>query len=397
MNADNLAHLISLGMISVLLMFSPFFSRLVRIPPSVVEILLGASAAYFGIIHSLDEIFYVLSKIGFFFLMFLAGMEVELKGFIKLGRSFIKRVFIYFFTTYTLATIIVFTADYPPFYIIAFPVMSVGMIVALLKYYGKNQIWLNMALKIGILGEFLSILALVVVNGFYSHGLTFEFYKTLFIFFIFIFFIFMLFTLARIIFWWFPVLKLYFIPREISMNEDIRFAMMLFFALIAIVLYLKIDVILGAFFAGMIIANFFQYNQELPKKLHDFGFGFLIPLFFIYVGSTLDINIILENKYLFIDSLQLMGIMLLLHLCAHWMAHRFYFKNLLILVLGAFSSSIPLTFLVVTATLGESIGAISRIEYFTFVIAAISEGVFFVFIIKLLHFLASWYSLKMER
>lgn len=380
-----LEHLMSLGLISILLMFSAFLSRLVRIPPSVVEIVLGMLMASTGWISSSDFVFFALSKMGFFFLMFLAGMEVELKHFYKLGRSFIKRVCVYFATTYGLAMFVVFYFDYPAFYIIAFPVMSVGMIVALLKYYGKKQIWLNTALQIGIVGEFLSIVSLVVINGFYTLGFTFELYRSLIFFVGFLLFMVCLFIIVRSIFWWFPVLRLYFIPKQIQMNEDIRFAMMLFFVFVSVVFYLKIDVILGAFFAGMVIANFFQYDKNLPKKLHDVGFGFLIPLFFIYVGTTLDIKIIIENQYLFANALQIMAIMLTLHFCAHVLANRRFFNNLFTLTLSAFSSSVPLTFLVVIATLGQSIGAISNLEYYVFVITAVSEGVLFVLVIKFLN------------
>lgn len=385
MGEEALQHFMSLGLVSILLMLAPLLSYLVKLPPSIAEILLGLCVASFGWLSPDDSVFFVLAKMGFFFLMFLAGMEIDLTYFRKLGISFAKRAIVYFATTYCLATLVVFNCGYPPFYIIVFPVMSVGMIVALLKYYGKDQIWLNTALQIGILGEFLSIIALVVVNGFYTLGFTFELYKSLMFFVGFLLLISLVFACVRVIFWWFPSLRLVFIPRQIQMNEDIRFAMMLFFVFIAIVLYLKIDVILGAFFAGLVLANFFQYDQNLPKKLHDVGFGFFIPLFFVYVGSTLDVQIILENAYLFHHALQLMGIMFCLHFCAHLLANRRFFGDLLTLILSAFSSCVPLTFLVATATLGKSIGALQEIEYYTFVIAAVSEGVFFVLVIKILN------------
>ncbi|RAX58143.1 sodium:proton antiporter [Helicobacter monodelphidis] len=379
-----MSYLVPLGVAAALLMLSPFFSRLTRIPPSVIEILLGMAAFYFGILDP-SGVFVAVAKVGFFFLMFLAGMEIDLKEFFKLGKSFLKRAFIYFSTIYILSVIIAINTNYSNFYVIAFPVMSVGMIMALLKYYGKNQIWLNNALQIGILGEFLSIIALVLVSGFYRYGFTFELYKTLLVLFLFLAVVGVLFMIAKIIFWWFPLLKLYFIPKEITMNEDIRFSMMLFFVMIAIVTFLDIDHILGAFFAGMIITTFFRYNKELPKKLHDFGFGFLVPLFFVFVGTTLDINIILQKPYLFMDAIQLICIMLCIHLCAGFLANRHYLKDWNSLLLSLFSSCMPLTFLVAFATLGHDMGAITSDEYYTFVIAALSEGILFVIIIKFLN------------
>ena len=77
--------------------------------------------------------------------------------------------------------------------------------------------------------------------------------------------------------------------------------------------------------------------------------------------------------------------MLCLHFCAHLLANRRFFGDWLTLVLSAFSSCVPLTFLVAFATLGKSIGALQELEYYTFVIAAVSEGVFFVLAIKILN------------
>lgn len=206
--------------------------------------------------------------------MFLAGMEVDLTYFRKLGIPFAKRAIVYFIITYGLSALVVFNMGYPPFYTIVFPVMSVGMIVALLKYYGKDQIWLNTALQIGILGEFLSIIALVVVNGFYTLGFTFELYKSLMFFASFLVAMSLVFALVQIVFWWFPFLKLYFIPRQILMNEDIRFAMMLFFVFIAIVFSLKIDVILGAFLQGLCWQTFSNTTKTCQKSSTMQALGF---------------------------------------------------------------------------------------------------------------------------
>jgi Kef-type K+ transport system membrane component KefB len=66
--------------LSLLVMFSPFLSRVTRIPVVVVEILLGSLAGYFGFLIETD-LFKIIAKVGFLYLMFLAGMEVNLKEF----------------------------------------------------------------------------------------------------------------------------------------------------------------------------------------------------------------------------------------------------------------------------------------------------------------------------
>jgi Kef-type K+ transport system membrane component KefB len=53
------------------------------------------------------------------------------------------------------------------------------MIMALIKDYGKNEPWLNLALVIGIIGEVISIVALTVLSGAVSFGFGQSFYKAM--------------------------------------------------------------------------------------------------------------------------------------------------------------------------------------------------------------------------
>ncbi len=377
-------NLIVFGIISILIVVSPLVSGLLRLPLVVVEILLGMMAFYTGIMEHSD-VLKIVAKIGFLFLMFLAGMEVDLKSFLTMGRAFLKRVALYFFILYAFAIALVLYMNLPAIYVAAFPVMSVGMMMTLIKDYGREQPWLNLALKVGIIGELISIAILVIINGVYSFGLTMNLYKTLAVLLIFLGAIVVIFRLAKIIFWWFPNLKLLFIPYENSMNQDIRFSMMLFFVMIGIVLYLELDVVLGAFLAGMFLATFFQYKKELPKKLHEFGFGFLVPLFFLYVGSTLDLRIIIKNPNLLAHAFFIAASMASMHFCAALITYLGYFKTLRNTLFFAFSNSMPLTFLVATATLGIQLQAITQEDYYAFVIAALLEGVLFTLAIKFIH------------
>ena len=85
--------------------------------------------------------------------MFLAGLEVNLKEFARAGSSVFKRVFFYFIILYSLALFMTFYFKLSFVYIVVFPIFSLGMIMALIKDYGKNEPWLNLALVIGIIGH----------------------------------------------------------------------------------------------------------------------------------------------------------------------------------------------------------------------------------------------------
>ena len=377
-------HFIAFAIVAILILIAPFISKIIRIPIVVVEIILGALSAYFGIFHA-SEVITIFAKIGFLILMFLCGMEVDLRGFGTLGRSFIKRATIYFCVLYGGASTIVLVFHLPKIFIAAQPVMSLGMIMALIRDYGKNEPWLNLALKMGVIGELISIGVLVFINGIYSYGLTFELYKTLFVLLAFVLIISGAFVLIKILFWWFPHFKTFLMPRDNALNQDIRFCMMLFFGLIVLVMYLELENVLGAFLAGMIIATFFSYKHELIGKLNDIGFGFFVPLFFIHVGTTLKLNIILQNPSLLYYAAFIVLSMISLRLLGASLAFRKYFTHKRNVILYAFSDSMPLTFLVATAALGLQLGAMDKNTYYAFLLAAIFEGVFFGIIIKLIY------------
>lgn len=79
---------------------------------------------------------------------------------------------------------------------------------------------------------------------------------------------------------------------ENSGQLPVRLAVLLVFALVVIAGDLGMDVILGAFAAGMIMRIVIgeQDASIFDSKMEAVGFGFLIPFFFVTSGMTLDIT-----------------------------------------------------------------------------------------------------------
>ncbi|RDU73425.1 sodium:proton antiporter [Helicobacter aurati] len=382
------SELVSFSVLALLIVVAPYVSRFTRVPVAVIEIILGALACYFGLFKD-SMVLNTVSHVSFLYLMLLAGMEVDLRGFSKLGKVFYKKAALYFIILYASAGIIVFVFQLKWIYIAIFPVMSLGMIVTLLKDYGKNHEWLNVTLKIGIVGELISIAALIMVQNGYSqehaHS-SWGFYKSFVLLGIFVVVFILLFRIGKIIFWWKPTIKLWFMPTNDNYNQDIRFSFMLFFVLIGITTFMDIEDVLGAFLAGMVVATFFAYKHDMVHKLNDIGFGFFVPLFFIHVGSTLNLNAILHDYRIVLYGISIAFAMLLLRLIAAYLAFGSYFKSIKNTTLFALSGCIPLTFLVAIAKIGLGFGAIGDSEYYSLVIAAAFEVIFFTIFIKIIFY-----------
>lgn len=368
--------------LSLAVILSPIFAKITRIPIVVIEILLGSLGGYLGFFgHS--DMFALIAKVGFLYLMFLAGMEINLREFTKMRSGLIQRASAYFLTLYTLSLCAYWYFNLSPIYIVTLPIFSLGMIMALIKEYGKNEPWLNLALIIGIVGELISIVALTILSGALSFGFGFEFYKAMGTLTLIVICGILFFKGMKTLFWWFPELKNMIMPPQNAKDQDVRFSMALFFILVAVMLYLKIDMVLGAFMAGMFITMFFGHKRELADKLSSFGFGFLAPIFFIFVGSTLNLDAILRTDII-THALFIMAGLVSFRFIGSFLAFHSYLgtRNT---VLFALSDSMPLMFIVAVATLGYNAHAISQHEYYAFIVASMLDALTVMIVIKLFY------------
>jgi len=367
--------------LSAFIAISPFLSKTLRIPVVVVEIMLGVAGGHFGFFGE-SEYFFIIAKVGFLFLMFLAGLEVNLKEFAVLKDRLMWRVATYFVVLYFASFVVVKVFELSNIYLVILPIFSLGMIMALLKEYGREHPWLSLALIIGIVGEVVSIVAITILSGAVSFGFEKEFYKAMLTLVLIIIAFVLFFKLSRVFFWWFPESKRAIMPDIASKEQDIRFSMALFFAMIAIMLYLKIDMVLGAFFAGMFIAAFFAHKKDLHDKLSSFGFGFFAPIFFIYVGSTLKLDVVLSPDILK-SAMFLIVCMVSIRFIGSFIAFYTHLglKNT---ILFAMSDSMPLTFMVAVATIGLHSNAIDKLEYSSIVVASMLDAIVLMLGIKIL-------------
>lgn len=368
--------------LAVLIILSPMFSNITKLPIAVMEILLGSLAVWVGLLEADSEIFKSLSKIGFFYLMFLAGLEIDLKKFVAKREFLLKKALTYFVTIYLVAFIYYLVFDLNPIYIIAIPIVSLGMVMALINEQGKGFGWLEIVLIVGVMGEILSITAIVIYKSVIYFGLGFELYKNIAIFLAVLYLMYQALKLSNTLFWWYPELKESIMPQNDSKSQSVRVSVALFIILIGIMNLLHIDMVLGAFFAGIFIANFFEHKKDLPHTLHKVGFGFLVPLFFIYVGSTLDLNLVFSAKILTNAFLILLAIFSVRFIGAN-IAHSSHLSPSERLLL-AFGDSMPLTFLIAISTIGYEAELITKDEYLSFVLAGMLSGIVVMSIIKAL-------------
>ena len=375
--------------VCTIIMLSPMVSKMIKAPVVVVEIVLGVIAGYLGLIYA-DETLKLIAKFGFVYLMFLAGLEINFKLVKVIKATLAWNVVFYFIFLYSIAGFVCWLFGLGLTYFVALPIFSLGMIMMLIKEYGKEQQWLNLALSIGVVGEIISILALTLFSGWTEHGLSASFFISILTIVSVVAITVLGLRVFYIAFWWFPELKKFLIPdsKNDRYDQDIRFSISSLLILVSIMLILKIDVVLGAFTAGLFFKMFFSQKHELQEKIESFGFGFFAPIFFIYTGSTVKLDII--DMDILQHAMFIMAAIISIRLISSYLVFFKYLKFRQTL-LFALSDSMPLTFTVAIAMLSYNYGLITQPEYFSFIIASMVDGLFLMILIRKLY---KWFGLE---
>lgn len=297
-------------LVVVLLAFSvPLaLSRSRWIPVVVGEILAGVliGPSWLGLVHGDEFTLELLSEIGFAFLMFLSGLEIDFSLLFNPSPGGKKQRLpplgiagLSFLLTLTLALGIgwgLHQADLiGDMWIMALilSTTSLGVVVPVLKerelITGRFGQTLLLA---ALIADFFTMFLITVYVAIRSSGLTLD------ILLIGVLFLAFLVTYR----FGFRQLQRPTVRRVIeelsgaTAQIKVRGAIALMIAFVVLAEYLSVELILGAFLAGAVASLLSRPEDEsLRHKLDAMGFGFFIPLFFIVVGVRFDLQAFLND------------------------------------------------------------------------------------------------------
>ncbi len=287
------------------------FKRL-RLPIVVGEILAGViiGRSGFQLIPSDEPILVFLADLGFVFLMFLSGMEIDFSSFSLSSRSNNNGPQSSRFGPASLAAIS-FALTLVCSFAISFGLVhfglaqnvwmmalilsttSLGVVVPVLKEKrligGKfGQTLLFSAL----IADFVTMILITIMIAALSQGLTFN-----------VLLIGLLFVVFFIIFRFGNFLNK--LPGVRGMFQElshataqikVRGAFTIMMAFIVLSQALGTEIILGAFLAGACLALLkTPEDYQITNQLESIGYGFLIPIFFIKVGIDINLGVILSS------------------------------------------------------------------------------------------------------
>ncbi len=284
----------------------------VRIPCVVGEILAGIVVGQSGLkLVGHDSVLQILSLLGFAYLMFLSGLEVDFDALLPRSggqrQTWKKRLghplslgSLAFALTLLLAMLAglglnrLDAADDPWLMALILSTTSLGLVMPVLKERGLTTTNYGQALLVAsVAADFATMLLVSVYVMLQAQGLTLELFLILLLFVAFG----IAYRLARMLRRRFPGFQLVEGIAQSTAQLDIRGPIAIGLAFIVLARTLGVEMILGAFLGGSLISLLAGKRAiNMRHRLDALGYGFFIPIFFIMVGVNFDLGSLLSSS-----------------------------------------------------------------------------------------------------
>ncbi len=301
----NHAELLSLVIVVVCAFLTPILLNRLRInflPVVVAEILMGIIVGK-SLFNWVDRtaMLNMLSTLGFIFLMFLSGLEIDFKAFKSSSKQKKAKqkepnpivISSIIFTGILILSIIAAylfkwagIIDDVLLMVIIISTISLGVVVPTLKEMNIMQTTIGqIILLIAVIADLATILMLTLYGTLYAEGDSPIWLIGILIVFTGLFYI----TGKNF-------KKAPFLEKLMAGTTQIgiRAVFALIILLVALAEGVGAENILGAFLAGCVV-SLLGPDKDMVNKLDSFGYGFFIPMFFIMVGVDLDIPALFKD------------------------------------------------------------------------------------------------------
>ncbi|MFJ5760131.1 monovalent cation:proton antiporter family protein [Neobacillus sp. NPDC093182] len=380
------ASVISLLVVVTVAFVTPILLHRLRInfiPVVVAEIIMGLviGKSGFNVVHE-DMWLSTLSTLGFIFLMFLSGLEIDFTVFTGSKKpatlpSGKKEPNTFIVSSLIFTGIFIFSLGLSFLFIIAgfienaflmtliISTISLGVVVPTLKeaHLMKTNIG-QIILLVAVVADLVTMILLAIFVSIYDPGQG-NTWLLLILF------------AAGVV--------LYFVGKRFknrplleslskgTVQIGTRAVFMLIIVLVGLSETVGAENILGAFLAGVLV-SLLSPNQELVHKLDSFGYGFLIPIFFVMIGVELDIwSLFADKKLLLLIPLLLLGLLLSKVVPVYLL--KIWYDTKTVLASGFLLTS-TLSLVIAAAAIGERMEVITPEMSGTLILVAVITSIF---------------------
>ncbi|MBH9619174.1 monovalent cation:proton antiporter family protein [Staphylococcus aureus] len=375
------------------------------LPVVVAEILMGIviGNSFLNIVER-DSILNILSTLGFIFLMFLSGLEIDFKAFKKDKRarqgqnddeSSIPGHLNLALTVFAFIIIISILLAYVfkwlglvddvLLMVIIISTISLGVVVPTLKEMNIMRTTIGQfILLVAVLADLVTMILLTVYGAINGQG-----GSTIWLIGILVVFTAISYILGV------QFKRMSFLQKLMDGTTQIgiRAVFALIILLVALAEGVGAENILGAFLAGVVV-SLLNPDEEMVEKLDSFGYGFFIPIFFIMVGVDLNIpSLIKEPKLLIIIPILIVAFIISKLIPVMFIRRWFDMKTT---IASAFLLTSTLSLVIAAAKISERLNAISAETSGILILSAVITCVFVPIIFKKLFPVPDEFNRKIE-
>ena len=300
-------------LVLLIILFAPILLNKLRIPHIIGMILAGLVIGEHGFnILVRDSSFQLFGKVGLYYIMFLAGLEMNMGDFKKnrgkavmLGLlAFIIPIGIGLVTNmmllkYSLVTSILLASMYASHTLVAYPIV--------IRYGVSRHRSVSIAVGGTAVTDTLTLLVLAVVGGLFKGESGGLFWLWLVIKVVF---------LGALIMYSFPRIGRWFFRRYDDNVMQFIFVLAMVFLGAGLMEFVGMEGILGAFLAGLVLNRLIPHVSPLMNHLEFVGNALFIPYFLIGVGMLIDVHVIFGHG----DALKVAAVMITVALVGKWIA-----------------------------------------------------------------------------
>ena len=274
--------------VMAIILVTPLLLNRLKIPHVIGLILAGVAVGPYGFgLLARDMSFEVFGQVGILYLMFLAGIEIDmyhLRKNLRKGLTFGAFTFLIPLLLGAVAAVLILRMD-----------MLVGILLAsmfaahtLIAYpiVARFGVTKSPAVIIAIAGTIVtvigSLIVLAGVLGVYREGSLSSLLKVLGYL--------VLYSVGII--YIYPRLTRYFFKKYNDGISQFIYVMVMVFFAAALASWIGIEGVFGAFFAGLVLNSFIPSRSTLMGRLEFEGNAIFIPYFLIGVGMLIDIHVV---------------------------------------------------------------------------------------------------------
>ena len=275
-----------------IVLFAPIIMSKLRIPHIIGMVLAGVLIGPYGLgVLERDDSFEIFGRVGLFYIMFLAGLEMDMESVKKNSRQFIifglLTCFVPLMLTYLMSMSVLGYSGKASFLLGCIMASNTLIAYPIVGRYGlqRNS---SVMLSVGssMISLFMALLMLAGLSGSFSEesGVLFWSLFTL---------KFAAFCVGSLLI--IPRLTRYFLRRYSDSVMQYIFVMAVMFISAALSDLIGLEGIFGAFFSGLILNRYIPKVSPLMNRIEFIGNALFIPYFLIGVGMLINLRMLLEG------------------------------------------------------------------------------------------------------